>query len=398
MTKSLHPREWFVLVFLVVSAVVAIGVGLTRRVPRPPDLSSVPALLAARDYDRAERMIQGYLVKRPENPAAHVLMAQVALARDVQKPALALEHLDRVKSFDRRVKAVVELNRGKAYSSLARHDQAEDCWKRALELDPNVPEAGWALLGLYYVQSRRAEAHALALELQAREPDPRDRVQLLLELIREDVQPLGAESTARTFEPVVRDNPGDLHSAIALGRALVKINRADEGIGLLRDLVSRDPLDPASWEALLLAEDDASRPAELERDLARIPQVLAADPRFASPRGAMLAQRGDWKGAAVAYRAAMELDASDDRVHYRLARALKNSGDDRESEAITRLDRARRMARQELTDLYEQANRLMNLTGSLDPELCLRLAAVRDRMGRADEADRWRGLATGARG
>ena len=113
-----------------------------------------------------------------------MLMAQVALARDDQKPRRALDHLGRIRGGNGATRAIVRLNEGKAYSAMARYDLAEAAWKEALRLDPRVPEAGWALLGLYYVQGRHADARRLGLALHAVEPDPRDRVQLLLELFR----------------------------------------------------------------------------------------------------------------------------------------------------------------------------------------------------------------------
>ncbi len=395
MTRLDRLREFLVLVLIVLGAGLGLALGLMRRSPPPPSLDSIPAFLAAHDFKSAERIISRYLAVRPDNVQANMLMAQVALARVDQKPTLALDHLARIRSTTPAVEAIVELNRGKAYSALGRHDLAEASWKRALRLDPAVPEAGWALLGLFYVQGRRSEAHDLALELQAREPDPRDRIQLLLELVRQDVQPIGAESTARTFEPIVRDNPGDARTVVAFARALVKLNRADEGLGLLRALVKRDPADREAWDALLTAVDEASRPAELEHDYASLPPELARLPRFASHKAALLAERGDWQGAAEAYQLALEFDPSADRVLYRMARALKNAGDDRRSDAQARLIYLRRLAREDLTALYDEANRGLTSKGELAPDLCLRLAEARDRMGRPDEAKRWRAVAAG---
>ena len=93
------------------------------------------------------------------------------------------------------------------------------------------------MLGLYYVQGRREEAHRLGLSLRSIEPDPRDRAQLLLELIRQDAQPIGPDSLIATLEPLVRANPEDHQTAITLGLALVRNSRFDEGLSILRDAV-----------------------------------------------------------------------------------------------------------------------------------------------------------------
>ena len=113
-----------------------------------------------------------------------MLMAQAALARPDQKPRLAIEHLRRARVPSPEARAIVRLNEGKAYSALGRNNLAERSWLEAIRLDPLAPEAGWNLLGLYQVQGRREDAHRLGMTLFAREPDPHDRVQLLLELLR----------------------------------------------------------------------------------------------------------------------------------------------------------------------------------------------------------------------
>ena len=116
--------------------------------------------------------------------------------------------------------AVVRVIEGKARSALGQYPQAEKLWLEALRIDQQVPEAGWALLGLYYIQGRREEAHDLALKLRDSEPDPRDRAQLLLELLRQDAKSLVIETLVPVLTPVVRDHPDDVHSAVALAQRL----------------------------------------------------------------------------------------------------------------------------------------------------------------------------------
>src|SRR5262249_23670288 len=157
-------------------------------------LKGIDTLLAQQRFDEVEHRLQAYLRNRPEDPQANVLMAQVSLARPDQKPGVALRHLSKVRLGDRAARAVVRLNEGKASSAWGRYVEAEQSWLDALRIDPEVPEAGWALLGLYYVQGRRDEAHELAMRLRKDEPDPRDRVQLLLELLRQDAKSLVIET------------------------------------------------------------------------------------------------------------------------------------------------------------------------------------------------------------
>ena len=248
--RGLHRRNLgLALLLLALVATGAFMVVVSRRKPTP-SLNGLEPLLAARRFDEAEALIKEYLEIYPQSDQANMLIAQVALERDEQKPQLALDHLVRIGARDRATQATVLLNKGKAYSALEWNDRAEAAWKQALELEPRVPEAGWALLSLYYVEGRRAEAHRLAMALRVTEPDPRDRAQLLLELVRHDAKPLAPDSLMVTLEPIVRKSPHDLHMAVALGLATVRNSQTDAGLTSLRNLSDRFPDNPDARESL----------------------------------------------------------------------------------------------------------------------------------------------------
>jgi tetratricopeptide (TPR) repeat protein len=388
---TVQPRD-LVLVVLTL-AVLAGGLGLVlapRR--RGPDLDAIGPLLEARRFDDVERRLRDYLELHPDSPQANMLMAQAALARPDQKPRLALEHLARVRVGDRSVTAIVRLNEGKAYSALARYDRAEAAWLEARRLDPLVPEAGWALLGLYYVEGRRDAAHRLALALHAAEPDSRDRVQLLLELVRQDAQPLGADSIIRVLEPAHRAHPDDDQTARALGRALVRAGRADEGLTLLRRQAGRHPDDFEAWDALLTGLDQADRHGEMASVLARLPVSCRDDPRLDRFRGRLAQEARDWPAAADAYLRAWRADPSRPELIYRLSHALRLAGRDREFDRFEPRARALIAARERILGLYEEASAVPRLGTAPHTELYHRLAELREHMGRFDEARAWQRL------
>src|SRR4029077_3656195 len=126
---------------------------------------------------------------------------------------------------------------------------AESACLDALRLNSTIGEAGWALLDIYYLQRRSDDARALALQLHKVETGPRDRVQLLLELVRQDAQTTDPSSIVQRFEPVVAQDPTDLHSTLALGLALVREHRADQGLSVLRKAVEAFGSGPAAWGA-----------------------------------------------------------------------------------------------------------------------------------------------------
>src|SRR5262249_55469416 len=149
----------------------------------------------------------------------------------------ALDLLDRVRPTNPAMAATRELCRGDALDRLGRLDEAETAWLGALEADPRAPEAGWNLLHLYYLQGREVEARDLALPLYQVDPAPHDGVMLLLELGRTDARPPAAGSLIKLLEPVCRERPAELHSALALGLAMVRAGEISRGIDELRRVV-----------------------------------------------------------------------------------------------------------------------------------------------------------------
>lgn len=384
-----RPRDIALAAAFVAFAAAAAAVVLPGALRPAPTLDGLESLLGARRFDLAEQRLGEYLRARPDSIRGHMLMAQVALARDDQKPRTALDHLERIRGADDATLAVVRLNEGKAYSALRRYDRAEACWTAALKLDPRVPEAGWDLLGLYYIQGRRADARRLGLALHAIEPDPRDRVQLLLELLRQDALTPVYETFISALEPAVRAAPEDLYTAIALGLALIRSSRTDEGLAILRDAAGRHAGRPDAWNALLLGLDESGQVAELAPVLDRLPAMIAEDPRMDRYRGAIAQQRRDWSAAAEAYLRAWRADPSELQVLYRLHRALRAAGRLKEAEELDNMLRDAMVARDQALAVYREADAVKTLGTAPHPELYHRIADLRERMGLPEEALAW---------
>jgi tetratricopeptide (TPR) repeat protein len=391
-----RPQVKFRLVAIscVLAGLLAAGAGLvaTRLALRPPTLSELPVLLEEGRFDEVEVKLRQFLDFRPQHSQANMLMAQAALARPDQKPNLALAHLRKVHASTREEMAIIRLNEGKAYSALGRNSLAEESWLEALRLDPLVPEAGWNLLGLYHVAGRRQDSHRLALVLFEREPDSHDRVQLLLELLRQDAQPLGADSLIETFEPLVKNHPDDKTAAITLGRAYIRNSRFEEGLPFLRSAVERWPDDLLAWDALLSGLDESSRTEEFASAIERLPAAIAGDLRFARHRGALALHRQAWPEAAKWYCLAYQHDRSDLQVLYRLCQSLKVAGRTSELLAYESRLRALRAASEQAPSLYLEANSTAHLGTAPHADLFHRLANLREGMGRPDEAVAWHRL------
>jgi Flp pilus assembly protein TadD len=359
-------------------------------------------LAEAEKLDEAELKVRAYLKKDPDRDAAHLLLAQIILERAVpasgqvgkHSPATAqeaLDHLSRVRPYNPRMALAFQLSRGRALDRLTRFDEAEAAWLEALSIDPIAPGAGLNLLNLYYLQGREEESRRLALRLFRVEPDPHDRVVLLLELVKLDARPPAPGSLVRGFEPVVRQRPGELHSALALGLALTRAGQVEKGIDQLRRVVQTRPDRIEAWDSLLTALDESGQVDDLEEELKNVPALLSQSPRLTKHR-ARIEQGRDWKQAALFYRQAQAAEPYNRVVEYRLSRALRHVGESAEADRIELRLRGRDVAIQEVRPLYDQATETASLGTRIPAELYQRIADARERMQLLDEARAWHQL------
>jgi tetratricopeptide (TPR) repeat protein len=381
----------------IIRAVLAILVGagaleLWRVFQAPPDLDAICAMAREGRFDRAQELTARYLRSVPDDDRARLLMAQLAMDRPDARPQLALEHLARIRTSTPREAAVVRFSVGKARYQQKRYDLAETCWKEALELDPTVPEAGWALIDLLDFEARTEEAHRLGMRLFEVEPEPRDRVRLLLEMSRLDIEKVAPGSVVQVFEPVSRQNPEYLPLALSVGLALVRDSRSAEGIEVLRDALRRRPDSAEAWDGWLTGLDEGHEPDRLGREFARLPESLAADPRFARHEGSVAQGAHDWPRAVKAYRRAYIFEPFNGGVLYRLQTALRAAGETAELHRVEPMFAAYQDASRRMRPVYDEARAIKTLGLGPRRELYHSLAGLREQMGRFDEARAWHRL------
>jgi tetratricopeptide (TPR) repeat protein len=393
---------------VLVASAFLLGWGAWSVLRPRPTLDQAHALAEAGQLDAANEHIRRYLREYPQSDAGHLLFAQIQIGLaelnatdseppDPQAAREALVHLGQVHPDDREMSASLMLSEGRAEYYLSRFDRAEACWLEALRLEPTIPVAGWSLLDLYYLQGRKDDAAQLALRLFEVEPDPHDRVQLLLELVRQDAQPPAPASIVQWFEPRVRQSPDDIRGNLALGAALVRAGKADRGLRILETMVQRHPDLAAAWEAWLTGLDEANQsgaepPSLLVEATGRLPSALAASPRFARFQGRAAQERGDWKEAVKDYRRAALAAPHDQRVEYRLVRALRIAGEIEEAQRREHEYHARLTAAQEIRSLYAEVTAVKTLGAQPHPELYQRVADLRESMGLPEEARAWHQL------
>lgn len=382
-------------------AFVVVGWQWLRPIPNLNTRLYRTMLLAGR-VGEAESLLRDHLRIAPDDPQANFLLAMQMIDRadptlpeDVaqRQAEQVLERLAKADPQTPAERAVVKLYEGKALYVLKRWAEVEQHMKEAIELDPTVPEAGWALLDLYYLQGRTSDASELALRLHEIEPDPHDRVQLLLELVRQDAQPPDPASIIDLSRDALEAAPDDLRAATVLGDALIRNSRVEEGLDILRQSVDRHPDDPLAWQGLLEGHSEAGQWEELAEVLDRLPTALADDPRFLRYRARLAQDQGDWPAAVAAYRRAFEHEPHDPTLLYLLARVLGFAGEHEESERLMARHEVYKAASQQVEPLYNEANRIATLGTRPYPDLYQRLADLRERLLWPDQAAAWRRLA-----
>jgi tetratricopeptide (TPR) repeat protein len=381
-----------------------------------PTLARVRTLARSHQIPQARAMLERYLVAYPADGSARLLMAELATEPLAPEPLQALEHLRAIRPETTRQAAVVKFYEGKAEHQRGRFDLAESAWRDALTLEPTVPEAGWALIDLLDRENRADEAHALGMRLHEIEPDPRDRVRLLLEMSRLDIETPDPLSQILLFEPLVKEHPENLPISLALGRAMIRANRSEEGIRILEGALSRHANSADAWDGWLTGLYQASDADRLIAEFARLPPALGSEPRFAKHE-AMIAQLNkNWKAAVDAYRRAFAFEPFNWGVCYRLRFALRQVGDVAEAERMDRLYEQfkladaemrgsvhTRFAPEETKDFpagdhnrahgaYYETLSVRTLGIAPHAELYQRLAGLREKMGRFDEARAWHRL------
>ncbi len=372
------------------AVIVAVAASCWWLVRPRATLDGLDALVSAGRFDDAQSRIVAYLETNPTDQRARLRLARLSLDRPDPQYSIALEEVEAIRSPDPRLAAEWKGVEGSALYGLGRFAAAEATWRDALKIDRAAPEVGWGLLNLYALQARDDEARALGLELFAVEPDPHDRIQILLQLIRHDAHAISAEAVIGQLEPVCRAHPGDIPSAVALAQGYIRDGRLADARKLLDPIVASPAATPPAWSAYLDALMAAGDVSTVEGALMRMPESLRSGPRFDATRGWLAAQKRDWVASANFFRNAWQDRPADPSLAYRLMNALRLAGRTEELDRLGPHLRAVNSSRDRLREFYDEIDALPDLGRNPYGDRFEPLAAFLDQIGRRPEAEAWR--------
>jgi len=285
------------------------------------------------------------------------------------------------------------LGEARACLALNRAAQAERSLHRALAADPTDLEPWKLLLEILQVEDRLLEAQRLGLEAYDR-VHPEARRDLLKELTQGLLAELPDELVRTTLRRWVEaDGDGDdVDAQVALWQRIAAQPRADDPdryslLQSMETLLAGHPDHIGAREALVAALADAGEPQRGRALLDEWPE-RARDARYWRLRGRWELEydhRPD--RAAAAFQTTVAELPQDWRSWYRLARALRILGRDREGrQAAETVSRIR-----EVLDPLTLGPQLDAAFDHLDDPAALRnLAAICNRAGLTRLADAWR--------
>jgi tetratricopeptide (TPR) repeat protein len=276
-----------------------------------PARTELERALAARDYERAERLLADAIARQP---SSRQLLTQIAgvfmMDRKPLNAAIALKKAEALGPLDNHARQQLAL----AYIAMRRGDWARPELERLAKAEPaNVSHPYW-LARLDYDDGQYAAA-------------------------------------IRRLQDVVAQAPAFARAYDNLGLCYEALNQSDEAIPHYREAVRLNRLDKqtaSGWPALNLGILLRTR-GELEEAEKLFREALTYDRHFAPgyyQLGALLEQRGRMDEAVKALRQATEADAASAEAYYALSRIYRRQGHAAEAEAamttFKRLHDARR--------------------------------------------------------
>jgi protein O-GlcNAc transferase len=230
--------------------------------------------------------------------------------------------------------ALAIFQQGNALASQGRLEQAAECYRQALRIEPRLVEAQSNLGAALKLLGRFDEAEAALHAALAARPDFVDAWLNLGGALEAQARPADALEAFLQAARLAPQNPAPWLSAANVQLALGKY--ADAEAGARRALACGTPQPAQAYTNLGAALHHQGRLAEAE---AAYRQALAADPAFAVAHanlGTLLETLRRYDEAVTEQARALELDPSNPERRFNLGNALLARGRLREAEAAYR--------------------------------------------------------------
>ena len=218
---------------------------------------------------------------------------------------------------------------GVIHGMLGDATQAENCYRRAVELKPDYADAHFHLGVALTVLGRFDEGIASFQETVRLVPN---HGTAHATMGNAQVELRQFENAVASYRRALETNPADVESRVNLGNALSKLGRNEEAVAAYRQVIDLNPRFLGAYHNLGLALLDLDRQSEAIDSYRIALQTNPDHPILLADLGVALSLQKKHDEAIASYQRALKLSPNDAGTHYNLANALWATG--RFSEAI----------------------------------------------------------------
>jgi tetratricopeptide (TPR) repeat protein len=284
------------------------------------------ALLQKRDRSRALRELQTAIQQKPDSVSAHFALG--TLFEDERKLDQAEEEFRWALKIDPHF-APGAIKLGQVLIREGKPQGAVACLEDAVKQSPSdQAESVQAALGIAYAESGEMErALATLRNLVTSQPDSADAHFNLGLLYSRQGQSKGGEAAVAEFRDALRLDDGMDAARIALGRALISLQKYPDASSVLLEYTRRRPNEAQGFYAVGLAYQGLK---QSNAAINALQHAAALDPKDAAIRfnlGMLLADAGKPGEAITQLEAAERINPSDPETHKELALLLGKTGD-----------------------------------------------------------------------
>jgi tetratricopeptide (TPR) repeat protein len=284
------------------------------------------ALLRKGDRARTVHELQTAIQQKPDSVGAHFALGSVF--EDEKKLGNAEEQFRSTLKIDPHFApgaiklSQVLVSEGKPQASVAILEEA------AKQAPPDQTEPVQAALGIAYAENGEIEKALTTLKsLVNSQPDSADAHFNLGLVYARQGQSKDAEGAVTEFREALRLDAGMDAARIALGRALISLQKYSDAEPILLEYARGQPRDPRGFYALGLTYQGLKKP---DVAIGALRHAVELDPRDAALRfnlGILLASAGQADASMKELEAAERINPSDLATHQELASLFEKAGD-----------------------------------------------------------------------
>ena len=282
-----------------------------------------------------ERTLEWLIARYPERADASFRFALAKTANSLGHWPIVAVALGTI-SDDDPLGAEARVAEGDAWRNLWRADKAEECWRRALCIDPEQRLARQGLLYLYVLQMRRNEWRQRLWELY-------DRNQFgLNEMLQLHIAGQVVWGASQTMEEMKQYAVSDVASRRALGVYALQTGAVAEAVYHLSSILQHHPDDIETWLQLVSCRLETGSIDEASQLFQQTPEGAQDDDRYWKLHAMLAFAEGRHEDAIADYQQSLRIFPYDGDVHNKLGQALRFAG--REDEAKRHAQLARKLA------------------------------------------------------